>query len=258
MTGITLHEFNIFLLIMSGIAAVVFVALYFLKAGYGMFSDSRWGISLNNKVAWVLMEAPVFIVMALLWWESERRFETAPLIIFLLFELHYFQRSFVFPFLMKGKSRMPVSIMLMGVVFNVLNGFMQGEWLFYLAPADRYTPDWLLTPQFIIGTLIFLFGMVVNIQSDYIIRHLRRPGETVHRIPYGGMFRYVSSANYFGEFVEWVGFAVLTWSWSGAVFALWTFANLAPRAVALHKRYETEFGESFTRLHRKCILPFIF
>ena len=100
--------------------------------------------------------------------------------------------------------------------------------------------------------------MVVNIQSDYIIRHLRRPGETVHRIPYGGMFRYVSSANYFGEFVEWVGFAVLTWSWSGAVFALWTFANLAPRAVALHKRYETEFGESFTRLHRKCILPFIF
>ena len=141
MTGITLHEFNIFLLIMSGIAAVVFVALYFLKAGYGMFRDSRWGISLNNKVAWVLMEAPVFIVMALLWWGSERRFETAPLIIFLLFELHYFQRSFVFPFLMKGKSRMPVSIMLMGVVFNVLNGFMQGEWLFYLAPADRYTTE---------------------------------------------------------------------------------------------------------------------
>ena len=100
--------------------------------------------------------------------------------------------------------------------------------------------------------------MVVNIQSDYIIRHLRRPGETAHRIPYGGMFRYVSSANYFGEFVEWVGFAVLTWSWSGAVFALWTFANLAPRAVALHKRYETEFGETFTRLHRKSILPFIF
>ena len=53
---------------------------------------------------------------------------------FLLFELHYFQRAFIFPFLMKGKSRMPIAIMLMGVVFNVLNGFMQGEWLFYLAP----------------------------------------------------------------------------------------------------------------------------
>lgn len=82
MARITPEEFNLFLLIMSGIAAIVFVALYFLRAGYGMFRDSRWGISLNNKVAWVLMEAPVFIVMALLWWGSERRFEAAPLVIF--------------------------------------------------------------------------------------------------------------------------------------------------------------------------------
>ena len=41
--------------------------------------------------------------------------------------------------LMKGKSRMPLAIMLMGVVFNVLNGLMQGEWLFYLAPEGLYT-----------------------------------------------------------------------------------------------------------------------
>lgn len=39
---------------------------------------------------------------------------------------------------MKGKSRMPLAIMLMGVVFNVLNGLMQGEWLFYLAGRTLY------------------------------------------------------------------------------------------------------------------------
>lgn len=256
MTGITLHEFNIFLLIMSGIAAVVFVALYFLKAGYGMFRDSRWGISLNNKVAWVLMEAPVFIVMALLWWGSERRFETAPLITFLLFELHYFQRSFVFPFLMKGKSRMPVSIMLMGVVFNVLNGFMQGEWLFYLAPADRYTTEWLTTPPFIIGTLIFFTGMVINWHSDNVIRHLRQPGDTRHYLPQKGLYRYVTSANYFGELVEWTGFAILTWSAAGAVFAWWTFANLVPRANAIYHRYQQEFGTQMG--NRKRIFPFLY
>ena len=204
------------------------------------------------------MVAGVLRFLTVLWLLSDRRCVVAPLCFLLLFQIHYFQGAFGFPFLLRGKGRMPIAIIAMGILFNTINALMQGGWIFYLAPADRYTPDWLLTPQFIIGTLIFLFGMVVNIQSDYIIRHLRRPGETVHRIPYGGMFRYVSSANYFGEFVEWVGFAVLTWSWSGAVFALWTFANLAPRAVALHKRYETEFGESFTRLHRKCILPFIF
>ena len=256
MTGIALHEFNIFLLIMSGIAAIVFIALYFLKAGYGMFRDSRWGISLNNKVAWVLMEAPVFIVMALLWWGSERRFETAPLIIFLLFELHYFQRSFVFPFLMKGKSRMPVSIMLMGVVFNVLNGFMQGEWLFYLAPADRYTTEWLTTPPFIIGTLIFFTGMVINWHSDNVIRHLRQPGDTRHYLPQKGLYRYVTSANYFGELVEWTGFAILTWSAAGAVFAWWTFANLVPRANAIYHRYQQEFGTQMG--NRKRIFPFLY
>lgn len=256
MTGIALHEFNIFLLIMSGIAAVVFVALYFLKAGYGMFRDSRWGISLNNKVAWVLMEAPVFIVMALLWWGSERRFEAAPLVIFLLFELHYFQRSFVFPFLMKGKSRMPVSIMLMGVVFNVLNGFMQGEWLFYLAPADRYTTEWLTTPPFIIGTLIFFTGMVINWHSDNVIRHLRQPGDTRHYLPQKGLYRYVTSANYFGELVEWTGFAILTWSAAGAVFAWWTFANLVPRANAIYHRYQQEFGTQMGK--RKRIFPFLY
>ena len=34
------------------------------------------------------------------------------------------------------------------------------------------------------------------------------------------------SANYFGELLEWTGFAVASWSWAGAVFAWWTFANL--------------------------------
>lgn len=256
MTEITLGEFNLFLLIMSGIAAIVFVALYFLKAGYGMFRDNRWGISLNNKVAWVLMEAPVFIVMALLWWSSERRFEAAPLIIFLFFELHYFQRSFVFPFLMKGKSRMPVSIMLMGVIFNVLNGFMQGEWLFYLAPADRYTTEWLTTPQFIVGTLIFFTGLAINWHSDNVIRHLRQPGDTRHYLPQKGMYRYVTSANYFGELVEWIGFAILTWSAAGAVFAWWTFANLVPRANAIYHRYQEEFGTQMGR--RKRIFPFLY
>ena len=78
-----------------------------------------------------------------------------------------------------------------------------------------------------------------------------------HYIPRGGMFRYVSSANYFGELTEWVGFAIASWSWAGAVFAWWTFANLAPRAASLYKRYEKEFGQEFTSLHRKRIIPFI-
>lgn len=100
--------------------------------------------------------------------------------------------------------------------------------------------------------------MFINIHSDKIIRDLRKPGDKRHYIPRGGMFRYVSSANYFGEILEWTGFAVLTWSWAGAVFAWWTFANLTPRSAALYRRYKNEFGNEFTKEKRKRIIPFIY
>ena len=119
------ESFQLFLGAMSIVALLVFVALYFVKAGYGMFRTASWGISINNKLAWILMEAPVFFVMFWLWGRSGTGFSIPQYIFLLLFQLHYLQRAFVFPFLLKGKSRMPVAIMLMGIVFNVLNGMMQ-------------------------------------------------------------------------------------------------------------------------------------
>ena len=104
---------------MAAIAAIVFIALYFVEAGYGMLFDKKWGFPIPNKIAWICMEAPVFIVMFLLWNGSERQFEAVPFLIFLFFELHYFQRSFIFPLLIKGKSKMPAGIMLMGITFNL-------------------------------------------------------------------------------------------------------------------------------------------
>lgn len=248
--------FSLFLIAMAVIAAIVFVVLYFVEAGYGMLFDRKWGIPIPNRVAWVCMEAPVFFVMLWLWSTSDRQFETAPLLFFLFFELHYIQRSFIFPLLIKGNSKMPAGIMCMGITFNLLNGYMQGEWLFHLAPADMYTTDWLTTPQFIIGTILYFTGMGINLQSDYIIRHLRKPGDTKHYLPKGGMFNYVTSANYFGEIVEWCGFAILTWSASGAVFAWWTIANLVPRANTIYLKYKAMFGDEIG--NRKRVIPFIY
>lgn len=253
-----LQYFDTFLLAMSLSAVVVFVALYFVTAGYGAFYNKKWGFAIQNKIGWILMECPVFIVMIILWIVSERSDNIVCIIFLILFEIHYFQRSFVFPFLIRGKNVMPLSVILMGVVFNVLNALMQGRWIFYVSPEDMYEISWLATPQFIIGTLLFIIGMVINIHSDYVIRYLRKPGDTKHYLPKKGMFRYVTSANYFGEFVEWVGFAILTWSLSGAVFALWTFANLAPRAAKIYSNYNKEFGDELDTKKVKRIIPFIY
>ena len=250
--------FTIFLIIMSVAALVVFIALYFVKAGYGIFTNRKWGVSVPNRLGWVLMESPVFIAMCILWWFSQRRFEPVCLCFFLFFQLHYFQRSFIFPLLIKGKSQMPLSIVTMGLVFNVLNALMQGGWIFYISSGNRYPIEWLWSPQFIIGTILFFIGMGINIHSDKIIRHLRKPGDTGHYLPQGGMFRYVTSANYFGEILEWTGFAILTWSWAGAVFAWWTFANLVPRADAIYKKYQTLFPEKMKKGKLKRVIPFIY
>lgn len=244
--------------IMLGLAVIVFIALQRISAGYGVMYNSKWGPTVNNKLGWILMESPVFIAMLLFWLLSPRRGEPALIVMATMFEIHYFQRAFIFPLLIRGKSRMPWAIILMGIIFNLINSYMIGGWLFYISPADTYTTAWLYSPLFILGTLIFITGMAINIESDRIIRHLRKPGDTRHYIPQGGMFRYVTSANYLGEFTEWLGYAILTWSLGGLAFAVWTFANLAPRAKTLHERYLNEFGDNYARLNRKYILPFIY
>ena len=252
-----LEQYDTFLAIMAVMAVVVFVALQFVEAGYGYLFNPKFGRPISNKVGWVLMESPVFIAMTLLWWCSERRFEAAPLVLFLLFQSHYFHRSFIFPLRLRGNSKMPLGIVAMGMLFNTLNALMQGGWIFYLAPEGFYA-DWFSKPYIYLGGANYLLGMAITLHSDHIIRSLRKEGDTRHYIPYGGMFRYVSSANYFGELTEWIGFAIASWSWAGVVFVLWTFANLAPRAASLRRRYAAEFGEEFTRLNRKRILPFIY
>ena len=124
--------------IMPILAIVVFIALFYIQAGYGIFQNKHWGISIPNRWGWVLMECPAFFFMLYLWISSPSRLQPTLLTFFILFETHYLQRSFIFPLLMRGKSRMPIAIMLMGILFNLINGFMIGEDLFHLASAERY------------------------------------------------------------------------------------------------------------------------
>ncbi len=246
--------YNMVLWGMAALGAVVFVALYFVDAGYGYLFNPKFGRPVPNRVGWILMEAPAFVAMAYMT-ATAPAFRTVPVLLAALYLLHYFQRSFIFPLLMRGRSKMPLGIVAMGMIFNTVNAVLIGLWLFHYAPAGYYD---LAAPHLWIGIALFFTGMAINMQADHIVRHLRKAGDTKHYIPRGGMFRFVSSANYFGELVEWTGFAVASWSGAGLLFVWWTFANLAPRSAALYRRYETEFGDEFRELKRKRIIPFIY
>ena len=176
----TKERFDLLLIGMVALAAVVFAALYFVRAGYGLLRDGRWGPKIDNRIGWILMEAPVFLAMTALCLCSPRRNEAAPLVFFALFQLHYLHRAFIYPMLFKSRSAMPLGIVAMGIAFNLLNACMQGGWIFYVAPEGYYTNEWLLSPQFLAGTAVFFAGMAINIHSDRIIRRLRKPGDTAH------------------------------------------------------------------------------
>ena len=45
----TMNAFSLFLGIMGLIALIVFIALYFVKAGYGIFRTASWGVAISNK-----------------------------------------------------------------------------------------------------------------------------------------------------------------------------------------------------------------
>ena len=258
-----MQNYYIMLGAMAAVGLLVFICLFFVKAGYGYLSTSNWGPKINNKVAWVWMEAPAFFFL-LFYTVKYGLTVTEPvncnLVLYImagLFLVHYFQRSFIFPLLMRGNSTMPIIVMAMGIIFNTLNSYFIAAWLYKFAPADYYTIKWLVNPKFLVGLAIFIAGMVINLHSDYVIRHLRQPGDTKHYIPKKGLYKYVTSANYFGELTEWIGFAILTWSLPGLLFAFWTFCNLAPRSKSLTEKYIEEFGDEYSSLHKKNLIPFI-
>jgi len=238
------------------IAAVVFISLFFFAAPYGRHTKTGWGPMINNRAGWVLMEIPaslLFIFYAVI---GQREINLTLAVFIMIWQIHYLHRAFIYPFTIRGSSKMPLSIALSGLLFNAVNTYVQGRWLFTFAPVSLYGISWLADPRFIIGTVVFITGYAINKHADYVLRNLRKPGEKEYRIPAGGLYRLISCPNYFGEVVEWTGWAILTWSMAGSVFALWTAANLVPRAYQHHLWYKKTFPDYPGS--RKSVIPFVF
>lgn len=247
--------FFILLYIWMGIAIITLPFLMKITVPYGRHTTNTWGPLLNNRLAWVVMEVPVIIVFSLLFFTGGAEKPVAIYIFYSLFMLHYLHRIFIFPFLIKGKNKkMPLVIVLLATIFNLLNGFFNGYWFGYLNDLP-YGPGWLTDWRFITGAILFFAGMYINISSDQKLINLRKDRKTGYYIPYGGLFKYVSSPNLFGEMIEWSGWAMMSWCLPSFSFALWTVTNLIPRARDHHRWYHKKF-ENYPK-ERKAVIPFL-
>lgn len=237
-----------------GFAVVTILALFFITAPYGRHVRKGWGPTFPSRVGWIVMEAPAVVLFAIFYAMGDHATELTPLVLLGIWQIHYVHRTFIFPFRMRSSGkRMPIMIAMIAVVFNTLNAYVNARWISHFG---TYTDAWLTDPRFLIGAAVFVVGFVINFHSDSILFNLRKPGETGYKIPRGGLYSRVSCPNYFGEMLEWTGWAIATWSFAGAAFAIYTFANLFPRALDNHKWYREKFGDDYPS-ERKAVIPFV-
>jgi len=246
-----MNYFSSFIIFWILIAFVTFIYLFFVDAPYGRHIRKGWGKNISARLGWVVMESPCVILMIIYAWLVKDQLQVVHKVFLILWLVHYIHRSFIYPFVIDMTNpKMPISIAASAFFFNIVNVNIQAFGIFYFT---EYAQNWMNSPTFYFGISIFLIGMYINIRSDYLIISLRKDKGPGYHMPNKFMHRYISAPNYFGEIIEWIGWAILTWSISGLVFVIWTIANLFPRALAHHKWYQEKFSDY--PKNRKAIIP---
>jgi 3-oxo-5-alpha-steroid 4-dehydrogenase 1 len=234
------------------LAVVVFLSLLFFAAPYGRYLRSGWGPAVNNRLGWVIMEAAAPLAFAVFFVLGNQADTITRLVFLGLWEAHYIHRAFIYPFSLRRRSQgMPLIIVGSGLLFNIGNAYLNGRYIFSFSVG--YANQWLGDPRFIAGVALFITGFIINRQADLTLHNLGKSAESGYKIPYGGLYRWISCPNYLGEVIIWLGWALATWSLPGLAFAVWTAANLVPRARSHHAWYRQNFPDYPPR--RRALLP---
>jgi 3-oxo-5-alpha-steroid 4-dehydrogenase 1 len=242
--------------------AMVAIAAWFVPSPYGRFSSGRYGLRLDPRLGWILMELPAPLVFVAAFLAGPRHAEPVPLLFLAIWLVHYANRGFIFPLRMRVPRGEPGTFSLMVVGFGwastAMHGYLNGAFVGGL--GTHLTTAWMTDPRFVAGIVLYYASFVMNVRSDATVRNLRTPAEVasgarVYRIPQGGLFRWVTCASYLTELTAWAGFALATWSLAGVYILGLSAANLVPRAIATHRWYRERFPE-YPR-ERKALIPFI-
>ncbi|MCO4745918.1 MAG: DUF1295 domain-containing protein [Proteobacteria bacterium] len=244
--------YRVLLVFIFAMSALTFASSMKRVTRYGRYMKDHQKNTLPALWGWLLFESPQVVAFALCFWLTAESPSVVAIGIFCVWQAHYVHRAVLFPLRLNNRhKRFPVGGVLAGLVFNSINGVLNGWAVAHAAHLDSTT--WLTDPRFVVGAAIMAVGWGINFHSDNTLIGLRSDGFKGYRIPTGGLFTYVSAANYFGEIVMWTGFALMTWTAAGLAFAVFTVANLLPRGLAHHRWYLKTFDDYPPE--RRAILP---
>jgi protein-S-isoprenylcysteine O-methyltransferase Ste14 len=248
------EQYYLLLKIWIAFAIILFPVLLSITAPYGRHSRKDWGPMIPNRLGWMIMELPSLVMFIVFFMAGPNPVYFVTLIFFLLYTIHYSNRAIIFPLRTRTSQKlMPLIIAVFAIFFNLVNGFINGY--YFGTVSGGYDIEWLYDIRFIVGGLLFFLGMAINLKSDNVLLALRHSSRNGYSIPTGGLFKYISCPNFFGEILEWTGFAIMTWSPAALAFAVWTIVNLVPRALDHHRWYKENFSDYPPE--RKAVIPFV-
>ena len=230
------------------IAIIILPINLIYKAPYGKHSTKKWGKSIDNKTGWIIMEFPALITCPLVYFAMIEEINLSGVFI-VLWIIHYFNRTIIYPLRIKTKGKkIPIAIVSSAFFFNLVNGVLNGYFI-TLIQFESISFFYLIS-----GLLVFIIGFYLNISSDNTLIKLRT-NQKGYVIPNGRLFNYVSCPNFFGEIIEWLGFAIMTLNLGSLSFLIWTICNLIPRSKAHHKWYQENFKNYPKK--RKAVIPYL-
>lgn len=233
--------------------------LFLLQGSYGRHTSTGFGPGVPHRLATGLIWIPNVAAMVACFAHSQApRLAWALAGVWLAYHLLLLPTRLLIP----GKP-MALSSLTGYLIASCINTYLNGHWLAAAASTGTpygwpYTDAYVQEPFLWLGALLFIPGALITLQSDAILVRLRRGAERSgsFRIPSGGLFSWVSCPNYLGEMLAAAGWALGTWSVPGTAFALWTAAQLLPKAHAHHRWYLRNFAD-YPR-NRRALLPGLF
>jgi very-long-chain enoyl-CoA reductase len=173
---------------------------------------------------------------------------------FFMSTFHYLKRIFESLFVHQfSRSTMPLKNLLTNCFYYwILYGLICGYTLF----NENYVED---SPRSLFRYLMaFLFfsAEIKNLKCHLILKKLKENNKGEKGIPHGEGFEYVSSANYFWEFIAWGCFSIFVNLLSFYVFTWCGFWIMMQWAKKKHADYLKTFADRYPK-NRKAFIPFL-